>query len=119
MKFFSKNRKNLENAGFTGVLARALEEVSWLKEENIHIPFALDASVYAWNREAVHTLKKMGPEFITMPWELNSRELKAVATACEKEDMADKRMYSQKGTAFNEGPYRSRTAFKGTLQLLL
>ena len=89
MKFFSKNRKNLENAGFTGVLARALEEVSWLKEENIHIPFALDASVYAWNREAVHTLKKMGPEFITMPWELNSRELKAVATACEKEDMAD------------------------------
>ena len=66
-----------------------LEEVPWLKEENIHIPFALDASVYAWNREAVHTLKKMGPEFITMPWELNSRELKAVATACEKEDMAD------------------------------
>lgn len=33
MKFFSKNRKNLENAGFTGVLARTLEEVSWLKEE--------------------------------------------------------------------------------------
>ena len=58
-----------------------------VKGRNIHIPFALDASVYAWNREAVHTLKKMGPEFITMPWELNSRELKAVATACEKEDM--------------------------------
>ena len=85
MKFFSKNRKNLENAGFTGVLARTLEEVSWLKEENIHIPFALDASVYAWNREAVHTLKEMGPEFITMPWELNSRELKAVAKACERD----------------------------------
>lgn len=89
MKFFSKNRKNLENAGFTGVLVRTLEEVSWLKEENIHIPFALDASVYAWNREAVHTLKEMGPEFITMPWELNSRELKAVAKACEKDDLAD------------------------------
>ena len=89
MKFFFKNRKNLENAGFTGVLARTLEEVSWLKEENIHIPFALDASVYAWNREAVHTLKEMEPEFITMPWELNSRELKAVAKACEKDDLAD------------------------------
>ncbi len=89
MKFFSKNRKNLENAGFTGVLVRTLEEVSWLKEENIHIPFALDASVYAWNREAVHTLKEMGPEFITMPWELNSRELKAVAKACEKDAVAD------------------------------
>lgn len=85
MKFFSKNRKNLENAGFTGVLARTLEEVSWLKEEKIEIPFALDASVYAWNREAVHTLKEMGPEFITMPWELNSRELKAVAKACERD----------------------------------
>ncbi len=89
MKIFSKNRKNLENAGFTGVLVRTLEEVSWLKEENIHIPFALDASVYAWNREAVHTLKEMGPEFITMPWELNSRELKAVAKACEKDAVAD------------------------------
>ena len=85
MKFFSKNRKNLENAGFTGVLARTLEEVSWLKEEKIELPFALDASVYAWNREAVHTLKEMGPEFITMPWELNSRELKAVAKACERD----------------------------------
>ena len=89
MKFFAKNRKNMENAGFTGVLARTLEEVSWLKEEKIQIPFALDASVYAWNREAVHTLKKMGPEFITMPWELNSRELKAVTKACEKENLAD------------------------------
>ena len=79
----------MENAGFTGVLARTLEEVSWLKEEKIQIPFALDASVYAWNREAVHTLKKMGPEFITMPWELNSRELKAVTKACEKENLAD------------------------------
>ena len=49
----------------------------------------MDASVYAWNREAVHTLKKMGPEFITMPWELNSRELKAVTKACEKENLAD------------------------------
>ncbi len=89
MKFFSKNRKHMENAGFTGVLARTLEEVSWLKEENIHIPFALDASVYAWNRETVHTLKEMGPEFVTMPWELNNRELKAVAKACEKENLAD------------------------------
>ena len=56
-----------------------------LKEEKIELPFALDASVYAWNREAVHTLKEMGPEFITMPWELNSRELKAVAKACERD----------------------------------
>ena len=62
-----------------------MEEVSWLKEEKIELPFALDASVYAWNREAVHTLKEMGPEFITMPWELNSRELKAVAKACERD----------------------------------
>ena len=140
MKFFSKNRKNLENAGFTGVLARTLEEVSWLKEEKIELPFALDASVYAWNREAVHTLKEMGPEFITMPWELNSRELKAVATACEKGRYGRrndhlwacsydgfcpvcgkniKGMYSQKGTPYNEGPHRCRASIKGTLQLLL
>ena len=37
MKFFAKNRKNMENAGFTGVLARTLEEVSWLKEEKIQL----------------------------------------------------------------------------------
>lgn len=56
-----------------------------VKGRKIELPFALDASVYAWNREAVHTLKEMGPEFITMPWELNSRELKAVAKACERD----------------------------------
>lgn len=35
-------------------------EVSWLNGEKIELPFALDASVYAWNREAVHTLKENG-----------------------------------------------------------
>ena len=79
----------MENAGFTGVLARTLEEVSWLKEEKIQIPFALDASVYAWNREAVHTLKENGPGIYYYAWELNSRELKAVTKACEKENLAD------------------------------
>lgn len=83
--FLKKNREKLLEAGFDGVLARALEEIAWLKEENADLLFAFDASVYAWNTGSVKTLKETGAQFLTMPWELNSRELAEVSLACEKE----------------------------------
>ena len=73
--FFRTYRSCLELAGFDGLLIRAFEEIQWMREEQISLSASFDASVYAWNHGAVHTLKDEQAAFITAPLELNSREL--------------------------------------------
>lgn len=85
MVFFSKYRSCLEQASFDGLLIRAFEEIQWLRDEKLSVPAAFDASVYAWNHQAVRTLKEENPAFLTMPWELNSKELEPVFEACARE----------------------------------
>jgi putative protease len=87
IKVFAGAKRKLLEAGFDGLLVRTLEEVQWMEEEGIGLPFGLDASVYAWNHAAVRTLKETGAAFLTMPWELNSRELGPVVSACEEEKL--------------------------------
>lgn len=72
----------LQQAGFDGVLIRSLDEIQWLHEAGVQLPRFMDASVYAWNSRTVSVLKELGALGATMPWELNSRELRAVAKAC-------------------------------------
>lgn len=81
-QLFDRNRRMLEEAGFDGLLARTLEEVQWMREERIQLPTGLDASVYAWNSASVKALTELSVSFLTMPWELNARELRAVSRAC-------------------------------------
>lgn len=88
VEFFKTNRACLENAGFDGLLLRAFEEIQWMKDEGIGIPAAFDGTVYGWNSLAVHTLKEQEPVFLTMSWELNSRELDPVFEACRQEGIA-------------------------------
>ena len=85
--FFRTYRSCLEQAGFDGLLIRAFEEIQWMREEQISLPASFDASVYAWNHGAVHTLKEEQAAFITAPWELNSRELEPVFEACRREGL--------------------------------
>ena len=85
MSYFKAWKRELSEAGFDGLLAKTLEEVQWLKDEKADLPVALDASVYAWNSRTISALKSLEPAFITMPWELSSRELQPVANACRKE----------------------------------
>lgn len=90
MEYFGKHWEKLERAFFDGFLLGTLEEVQWLKDRaggtaEVRIPVALDASVYAWNSLGVRSLGSLEPSFITMPWELNSRELKPVLKACSRE----------------------------------
>ena len=56
--FFRTYRSCLEQAGFDGLLIRAFEEIQWMREEQISFSASFDASVYAWNHGAVHTLKE-------------------------------------------------------------
>lgn len=85
--FFRTYRSCLELAGFDGLLIRAFEEIQWMREEQISFSASFDASVYAWNHGAVHTLKEEQAAFITAPWELNSRELEPVFEACRREGL--------------------------------
>ena len=85
MTFFANAKSQLKGAGFDGLLVRALEEVQWLREEEISLPFGLDASVYTWNSSTVRLLERTGAAFLTMPWELNSREMEPVVKTCRQE----------------------------------
>lgn len=76
-KYFRKNWAMLRAAGFDGLVVRSLEECQWLREmEGEAVSMVFDASLYAWNRLADEVLYKLGALRITMPMELNSRELK-------------------------------------------
>ena len=87
LKFFKDSQSLLENAGFDGVLVRALEEIQWLEDNRISLPFITDASVYAWNSGTLEELASKKPLAVTMPWELNSREMGPVVLACSKADI--------------------------------
>lgn len=90
MRYFKKNREKLEKAAFDGFLVRTLEEIEWLRQQEgplAQLPVILDASVYAWNSRTVSVLKETGAAAVTMPWELNSRELVPVVKACRKEGL--------------------------------
>ncbi len=87
-RYLGANRRLLCQAGFDGVLIRALEEAVWLKDlmeqenQKTSLPFGMDASVYGWNSRSAEVLASMGTSLLTMPWELNSREMEPVLGAC-------------------------------------
>lgn len=80
-RFFEKNAGRLKEAGFDGLLIRSLEEVLWLRDQGIELPMVFDAGVYCWNRETEAVYEGLGAARLTLPWELNSRELQPVAQA--------------------------------------
>lgn len=85
--FFKKNGKWLREAGFDGVLVRSPEEVMWLRVIKPELRPVFDASVYCWNRETVRLFARLGAGRLTMPWELNSRELEPVMEELHREGL--------------------------------
>ena len=87
-RYLGASRHLLCQAGFDGVLIRALEETVWLKDlmeqekPELPLPFGMDASVYGWNSRSAKVLASVGASVLAMPWELNSRELEPVLESC-------------------------------------
>ena len=87
-RYLGASRHLLCQAGFDGVLIRALEETVWLKDlmeqekPELPLPFGMDASVYGWNRRSAKVLASVGASVLAMPWELNSREMEPVLETC-------------------------------------
>lgn len=73
--YFDRQLQRLRGAGFDGVVVRSLEEVEYLKEKGLCFPMIFDHTIYQWNREARNFYESMGAMRLTLPLELNSREL--------------------------------------------
>lgn len=94
IRYFESCREEFLQAGFDGVVVRSLEEVEWLKQlqplsadhssdaaDSRLMPMVFDGSLYTWNHLSNQVMLDAGAFRITMPAELNSRELKAKGCA--------------------------------------
>lgn len=78
VQYFAKNRGSLLAARFDGLVLRNLEEAEWVKAQREKNTWTLvfDASLYSWNFRAVQMMREAGADRITVPTELNARELR-------------------------------------------
>lgn len=82
-KWYCSHWQWILQAGVDGYLVRNLEEVQFLKEQGAN-PQSMqgDYSLYAFNNLAVAQLHEMSVPHITLPVELNLKELKQLTCAC-------------------------------------
>lgn len=73
--YFEKQKLTFLEAGFDEVVIRSLEEVDFLRELGSKIPMVFDSGMYGMNHMAVFQLFYLGASRLTLPVELNSREL--------------------------------------------
>ncbi len=73
--YFDRNLAALAEAGFDGVLIRSLEEIQYLKEKGVKIPFYGDHNLYSFNSAARRLILELGCERTAFPLELNAGEL--------------------------------------------
>lgn len=74
-QYFHQHKSQWFAAGFDEVLVRSLDEVDFMKEQGIGIPMVYDAGMYGMNRLAAREMLRSGAGRLTLPLELNSREL--------------------------------------------
>lgn len=77
-RYFDQYLDALKEAGFDGLLIRSLEEVDYRNQHGINIPMIFDHNLYIYNRLAAKSMEEQGAARLTMPVELNSRELEQV-----------------------------------------
>lgn len=80
-QYFLKNQELLREAGFDEWVLRSMEELSFLKELKLDDrPMVFDSNLYAVNHMAKDWMKQAGAARLTLPLELNSRELAELGT---------------------------------------
>ena len=80
--YFLRQRDRFLAAGFDGCLLRSAEEILFLREEmGWDGRMVFDASLYTFNREAAKTMEELGADELTLPVELNEKELAAAGCA--------------------------------------
>lgn len=75
-QYFHQYKSQWLAAGFDEVLVRSMEEVDFITEQGISTPMVYDAGMYSMNHLAALEMIRSGAGRLTLPLELNSRELK-------------------------------------------
>ena len=75
IQYFDRNLEALRQAEFDGLLVRALEEVEYLREKGMDTAWIADHNLYTFNHLAAELMTEQGAARLTLPLELNSREL--------------------------------------------
>lgn len=78
-KYLSDYEQLLNSGHFSGVMVRNFEELEWLYELGYMGGICSDYTVYAWNNAAMEFYTKQFDQ-ITLPLELNKKELNALDT---------------------------------------
>lgn len=73
--YFRKYQRELLEAGFDELILRSLEEVGFLKELGVTVPMVFDSCLYIMNHMAWLQMMQLGASRLTLPLELNGREL--------------------------------------------
>lgn len=75
-QYLTAHQMELKQAGFSALVIRSMEEVVFLRELGMaDIPMVFDANLYTMNHAAAEGMLQMGAVRLTLPLELNSREL--------------------------------------------
>lgn len=75
-QYFSEHTEELRRAGFDEIVLRSMEEVGFLKQAGLEsIPWVFDAGLYVMNHLAAEQMQRLGVSRLTIPLELNSREI--------------------------------------------
>jgi putative protease len=85
-RYLKAHCRELREAGFDAFVLRSMEEIGFLKEQKLdQIPQIFDANLYVMNRPAAGFMQKEGAGRLTLPLELNSRELEDLG--CENREL--------------------------------
>ncbi len=77
-QYFNKHISQLQEAGFDELILRSMEEMEYLREIRWQGPWVADAGLYTMNSLASFQMAKLGASRLTLPIELNSRELETL-----------------------------------------
>lgn len=78
-QYFMGHIRELKESAFDELVLRSLEELGFLKEQKWKVPVVFDANLYGMNHRACEMLGEMGAARLTLPLELNERELGELA----------------------------------------
>lgn len=84
-RYFRPHEAKLRELKFDGMVLRSMEEIGYLEETGCRTPMIFDASLYIWNSPAVRRMEEQNAARLTLPLELNSRELERLG--CEGREM--------------------------------
>lgn len=84
--YFRKHMDALKEAGFDELVVKSLDEIPFLQENGLgNIPMVSDANLYVMNHLAREQMESLGISRMTLPLELNSRELETLG--CEEMEL--------------------------------